>query len=50
MKVKPNRKQKAIRIFSKTGSIRKITKNHYAVDSQNSGNTYNVKKLPKSDV
>ena len=45
-----NRKQKAIQIFSKTNSIRKISKNHYAVESQNSDNTYNVRKLPKADV
>ena len=45
-----NRKQKATQIFSKTNSIRKITKNHYAVESQSSEITYNVKKLPKSDV
>ena len=45
-----NRKQKATQIFSKTNSIRKITKNHYAVESQNSDSTYNVRKLPKIDV
>jgi hypothetical protein len=34
-----NRKQKVTQIFSKTNSIRKITKNHYVVESQNSDNT-----------
>ena len=45
-----NRKQKATQIFSKTNSIKKITRNHYVVESQNSDNTYNVRKLPKVDV
>jgi putative transposase len=45
-----SRKQRASQIFSKTNSIRKITKNHYAVESQNSDNTYNVRKLSKTDV
>ena len=45
-----SRTKKATLIFSKIGSIRKITKNHYTVESQNSGNTYNVGKLPKVDV
>ncbi len=45
-----NRKQKATQIFSKTNSIRKISKNHYAVESQNSDAIYNIRKLPKADV
>ena len=45
-----SRTKKATVIFSNADSIKKITKNHYTVESQNSDNTYNVKKLPKSDV
>ncbi|MCJ8306552.1 MAG: DDE-type integrase/transposase/recombinase [Nitrosopumilus sp.] len=45
-----SRNQKATQIFSKTNSIRKISKNHYAVESQNSDIIYNVKKLAKVDV
>ena len=45
-----SRTKKATLIFSNTNSIKKITKNHYTVKSQNSGNTYNVRKLPKVDV
>jgi len=45
-----NRKQKATQIFSKTNSIRKISKNHYVVESQNSDTTYNIRKLPNVDV
>ncbi len=45
-----SRKQKVIQIFSKTNSIRKITKNHYVVDSQSSDKSYNVRKLLKTDV
>ncbi len=42
-----NRKQKAMQIYSQTNSIRKITKNHYAVESQNSDTTYNVRNCQK---
>lgn len=45
-----SRERKATRIFSKTGSIRKITRNHYVVESQSSDKTYNVQRLPKSGV
>ena len=45
-----NRKQKAIQIFSKTNSIKKITNNHYIVNSQNSDQKYNIKKLQDTDV
>ena len=45
-----NRKQKATQIVSKTNSIRKISKNHYAVESQSSDKSYSVRKLPKVDV
>ena len=45
-----NRNQKASQIFSEVKSIRKITKNHYAVESQNSDNIYNIRKLPKVNV
>ena len=45
-----NRKQKATQIFSKTNSIKKITNNHYIVNSQNSDQKYNVQKLKDIDV
>ena len=45
-----SRKIKATQIYSKTNSIRKITNNHYVVESQNSDNKYNVKKLKDTDV
>ncbi len=44
------RKQKATQIFSKTNSIKKITNNHYIVNSQNSDQKYNIKKLQDTDV
>jgi len=44
------RKQKAIQIYSKTNSIRKITNNHYVVQSQNSDQKYNVERLKDTDV
>ena len=45
-----SRNQKATQIISQIKSIRKITKNHYAAESQNSDNKYNVKKLKDTDV
>jgi len=45
-----NRKQKAIQIYSNTNSIRKITNNHYVVNSQNSDQKYNIQKLKDTDV
>ncbi len=45
-----NRKQKANQIFTEANKIKKISKNHYAVESQNSDKIYNVRKLPKVDV
>ena len=50
MSTNNKRKQKATQIFSKTNSIRKITNNHYVVNSQNSDKKYNIKKLSKVDV
>ena len=44
------RTKKATLIFSEHNPIKKITKNHYTVKSDYSGNTYHVKRLPKSDV
>jgi len=43
------RKQKGIQIISEK-NIRKITANHYVVESQNSDKTYHVKKISASDV
>ena len=43
------RKQKGIQIVSEK-NIRKITANHYAVESQSQDKTYHVRKLPASDV
>ena len=45
-----SRTKKATQIYSKVNSIKKITKNHYTVESQFSNNIYHVKKLPKNDV
>ena len=45
-----SRKIKATQIYSKTNSIRMVTKNHYTVESQNSDKTYNVRRLSKSDI
>ena len=45
-----SRKQRATQIFSKANSIRKITRNHFTVESQNTDKTYNIRKLPKSDI
>ena len=45
-----SRTKKATEIYSKVNSIRKITKNHFIVESQKSDDTYNVKKLPKADI
>ena len=44
-----NRKQKGIQIISEK-NIRKITSNHYVVDSQSQDTTYHVRKLSASDV
>ncbi|MBI1663953.1 MAG: hypothetical protein IS860_10845 [Nitrosopumilus sp.] len=41
------RNQKATQIFSEANKIRKISKNHYAVESQSSDKSYSVRKLPK---
>lgn len=43
------RKQKGIQIVSEK-NIRKITSNHYVVESQNSDNIYHIRKLSASDV
>ena len=45
-----SKNKKATLIFSEHNPIKKITKNHYTVESQTSDNTYNVRKMPKSDV
>jgi transposase-like protein len=45
-----NRAEKGLQIFSEANSIRKIGKNHYAVDSQSTDKTYNVRKVPDADV
>ncbi len=51
MSVEPdNRNEKGIQILSECNHIRKVTKNHYQVDSQTQNKTYNVKKLAESDV
>jgi transposase-like protein len=44
------RNEKGIQILSEGNHIRKISKNHYAVDSQTQDKTYNVKKMADSDV
>ena len=50
MSTNNKRKQKPTQIFSKTNSIKKITNNHYIVNSQNSDQKYNIKKLQDTDV
>ncbi len=44
------REQKATQIYSKTNSIRKVTNNHFIVESQNSDKRYSVEKLRDTDV
>ncbi len=45
-----SRDEKAVQILSKVNSVRKITKNHYVVKSQNSDKEYSVKKLHDIDI
>ncbi len=45
-----NRKQKGIQIFSKTNSIKKISKNHFIVKSSTSDKTYHVRRLPDTEI
>lgn len=44
------RKQRGLEIISERSHIRKITKNHYQVDSQSQNKSYNVRKLSDVDV
>lgn len=44
------RAKKGLQIFSEANSIRKISKNHYAVESQTTDKTYNIRKLSDADV
>jgi len=44
------RKERAAQILSKVNSVRKITKNHYAVKSQSSDAEYSVTKIPDADI
>ncbi len=44
------REEKGIQILSEGNHIRKITKNHYEVDSQTSDKTYSVRKLNDADI
>ncbi|MGI0073948.1 MAG: DDE-type integrase/transposase/recombinase [Nitrosotalea sp.] len=50
MKEENPRNEKGIQILSEGSHIRKITKNHYQVDSQSQNKSYNIKKLQNSDV
>lgn len=50
MKTENPRNEKGIQILSEGNHIRKISKNHYAVDSQTQNKTYNVKKMADSDI
>jgi transposase-like protein len=50
MKQENPRNEKGIQILSEGSHIRKITKNHYQVDSQSQNKSYNVRKLSDVDV
>ncbi|SMH70462.1 DDE-type integrase/transposase/recombinase [Candidatus Nitrosotalea okcheonensis] len=45
-----SRNEKGIQILSEGSHIRKITKNHYSVDSQSQNKTYSIRKLQDSDT
>ncbi|MGI0102299.1 MAG: DDE-type integrase/transposase/recombinase [Nitrosotalea sp.] len=50
MQIENPRNEKGIQILSEGSHIRKITKNHYQVDSQSQNKSYNVRKLEDSDL
>jgi len=50
MKQENPRNEKGIQILSEGSHVRKITKNHYQVDSQSQNKSYNIKKLQDADI
>ncbi len=50
MKENNNREQKGIQIFSKTDSIKKISKNRFIVNSSSSDKQYHVRRIDNTEI